>query len=94
MSMDDIVEELIEKGHKKGHEEGRLLQARAAVRRIVALRKLTLRPADEARIDACTDLATLDRWLEQATAAQSVAEALAPPAAVTPARRRRSARSS
>jgi hypothetical protein len=57
-------------------EEGQLMQARSALRRVLAARKLRPGPADEAKIDACTDLARLDRWLDQALVAQTVAEAL------------------
>ncbi|HEU4409287.1 MAG TPA: hypothetical protein VFS43_28775 [Polyangiaceae bacterium] len=69
--------------------EGQLVQARAAVRRVLAARKLKPSPADEAKIEACADLATLDRWLEQALTAETVAEALKGRAAAkAPARRR------
>lgn len=57
-------------------EEGRLAEARDALRRVLVRRRFGLRPEDEARIEACTDLATLKRWLEQAVTAASVAEAL------------------
>jgi hypothetical protein len=87
VSMQNIVEKL--------RDEGRLTQARVAVRRVLAARKLAPSPTDEARIDACTDLATLERWHEQALAAQSVAEALKARAVDrVQGRRRRTARSS
>ncbi len=69
MSTQDIVEKL--------RDEGRLTQGRAVVRRVLALRGLATSAADEARIDGCADLATLDRWLDRAVTAQSAAEALA-----------------
>ena len=59
-----------------GREEGRQVEARAALRRVLALRKLPLSQADEARIDACADLGTLERWLDQAVSAESTADAL------------------
>jgi hypothetical protein len=92
VSMQNIAEKLVE----KGRDEGRLTQARAAVRRVLAARKLARSPADEARIDACTDLATLEQWLDLALAAQNVAEALGTPAVGTAQqrRRRKTARSS
>jgi len=94
VSMQNIAEKLKEEGRKEGHGEGRLAQARAAVRRVLALRKLATSPADEARIDACADLAMLERWLDQGLAAQSAAEALhGGSGGLTPARRRRTARS-
>ena len=80
VSTQNIVEKLRDEGRNEGRKEGRnegqLTQARAAVRRVLALRKLVPSRADEARIDACTDLATLERWHEQAIVAQSVADAL------------------
>jgi len=65
-----------EKGKTEGFEKGRLQAMRSALRRVFARRKLELRPEDNARIDACTDLATLERWLEEATVAESAEEAL------------------
>jgi hypothetical protein len=55
---------------------GRLQATRAALRRVLARRDLALRPEDSARIDACTDLAALERWLEEAAVAASAEEAL------------------
>jgi ClpP class serine protease len=57
-------------------QEGRLTEARAMVRRVLARRGLALAPEDEARIDACEDATTLERWLDQAVTAMTVAEAL------------------
>jgi hypothetical protein len=94
VSMQNIAEKLVEKGRKEGRDEGRLTQARAAVRRVLATRKLAPSPADEARIDACTDLVTLERWLDQALTARSPAEALrGSDAGTTRARRQRATRS-
>jgi hypothetical protein len=57
-------------------EEGRLGAERAALRRVLSRRKLALTPPIEARIDACTDRATLERWLDAAVDAASAAEAV------------------
>jgi hypothetical protein len=57
-------------------EEARLAGARDAVRRVLARRQLAVTPEDEARIEACADLGTLERWHDQAVTAASVAEAL------------------
>jgi hypothetical protein len=70
-------QQLIEKGIEKGLLEGRLTEARSALRRVLVLRQLTPSQDDDARIEMCTDLATLKRWLDQAVAAASVADALA-----------------
>jgi len=45
-----------EDGLKKGIEAGRLSEARAALRRVLSRRKLTLGPEEIARIEGCTDL--------------------------------------
>ncbi|KYF59069.1 hypothetical protein [Sorangium sp. So ce854] len=63
-------------GRREGHLEGRLIEARAALRRVLARRELKLSPEDEARIEACGDLATIERWHEQAVTATSTSEAL------------------
>ena len=65
-------QQLIEKGIEKG-----LTSMRASLRRVLARRHLMLGTADDARIEACSDLATLERWLDQAITAASVAVALA-----------------
>jgi predicted transposase/invertase (TIGR01784 family) len=64
------------KGLEKGEIAGRLKATRSALRRVLARRKLDLRPEDSARIDACTDLATLERWLDEAAVAESAEQAL------------------
>jgi hypothetical protein len=56
--------------------EGRLEEARSSLRRVLARRRLLLTAEDGARIDACTELATLERWVEQAVDAASTADAL------------------
>ena len=64
----DVKEEL--------REELRLEEKRTDLRRVLARRKLVVAREDDARIDACTDLATLTQWLDQAVDAPSAAEAL------------------
>jgi hypothetical protein len=56
--------------------EGRMEEARSSLRHVLALRKLALSAEEEARIDACGDLDTLRRWLDQAVVVASAAEAL------------------
>jgi len=64
------------RGLAKGLVKGGLDATRSALRRVLARRKLELRPDDNTRIDACTDLALLERWLEEAAVAESTQEAL------------------
>jgi hypothetical protein len=67
---------LIEQGIDTGIEQGKLLATRAHLRRVLVRRQLTPTRADDARIEACADLATLERWLDRAVSAASVADAL------------------
>jgi hypothetical protein len=60
----------------KGLLEGRLTEARSALRRVLARRQLMPSKDDDARIEACTDLATLERWLDRAVTAVSASDAL------------------
>ena len=57
--------------------EGRLTATRISMRRVLARRQLTPNKDDSARIDACTDLPTLERWLDQAITAFSASDVLA-----------------
>jgi hypothetical protein len=59
-----------------GIERGQVTGARAALRTVLARRGLPLSVALEARLDACSDLATLDRWLGLAVTAMSAEDAL------------------
>jgi hypothetical protein len=72
-----LIEEGIEKGRLEGRLEGRLTEARAALRRVLARRQLTPSQDDDARIEACTDPAILERWHDRAVTAVSVSDALA-----------------
>ncbi|WP_437516549.1 hypothetical protein [Sorangium sp. So ce1099] len=71
-----VQERLIEKGIEKGIDVGRLEEARAALRRVLARRQIELSPGDDARIEACVELKTLERWHDQAITAASASEAL------------------
>jgi hypothetical protein len=62
---------------EEGAREGQLTAARAALRRVLARRQLALSKNDDARVEACTDVATLERWIDQAVTAASVSDALA-----------------
>ncbi|WP_437574138.1 hypothetical protein [Sorangium sp. So ce887] len=73
----EVTERLVEKGIERGQQQGRVTEARAALRRVLARRGLALSPAQEARIDDCSELVTLERWLDQAVTSASAEEALA-----------------
>jgi hypothetical protein len=53
-----------------------LQQARSVLRRVLTRRALVTTAEDEARIDACVDVATLDRWIVEASTASAASEAL------------------
>jgi hypothetical protein len=61
---------------QEGQQEGRLTATRASLRLVLANRQFTPSKDDDARIDACTDLATLERWLGRAITAASVSDVL------------------
>jgi hypothetical protein len=69
-------QQLRREGEQEGQQEGRLTATRAALRRVLERRQLTPSKDDDARIDACTDLATLERWLDRAITAASVSDVL------------------
>jgi predicted transposase YdaD len=70
----------IEKGHQKGRAEGRaegLAEGQAkSVLRILAARRVHVDDAARQRILSCTDLATLDQWLERALTATRLSDVL------------------
>jgi len=74
--IDKGIEKGVEKGLLEGRLEGRLTEARAALRRVLARRQLMPSKGDDARIEACTELAILERWLDRAVTAVSVSDAL------------------
>jgi hypothetical protein len=67
-------QQLIDTGIEKGVLEGRLTATRASLRRVLVRRQLT--PNKDACIDACADLATLERWLDGAVTAVSISDVL------------------
>ena len=71
-----VKQRLVEEGRSEGRSEGRFAEARAALRRVLARRQFVLSSDDDARIERCADLVTLERWLEQAVTESSVHEAL------------------
>jgi hypothetical protein len=69
-------QQLRREGQEEGQQEGRLAATRASLRRVLAGRQLTPSKDDDARIDACSDLATLERWLDRAINATSISDVL------------------
>jgi hypothetical protein len=69
-------QQLLREGQQEGRQEGRLTATRDSLRRVLAGRHLTPSKDDDARIEACTDLATLERWHDRAITAASVSDVL------------------
>lgn len=86
MAMEDanmepvIIEDLVkfgeDRGLRKGRMQGMRAEERRSLRRVLSLRKITLSPEQEQQIDACKDIETLRRWLDQAVFAETAADAL------------------
>ena len=55
-------------------ETDRVVYARSVLRRVLTRRGLVVRPGDAARVDACTDVSVLQRWLEEASVATTADE--------------------
>jgi hypothetical protein len=75
----ELTEELRKAERKEGRRKGRLAEARVILRRLLARRGFELSADEEARIDACRTLATLEHWIDEAVVASSAAEALGLP---------------
>jgi hypothetical protein len=60
----------------QGLSEGRLTATRASLLRVFAGRQFAPSKDDDARIEACTDLATLEHWLDRAIIAASASDVL------------------
>jgi flagellar biosynthesis/type III secretory pathway protein FliH len=63
---DVLIEEGLERGLEQGLERGRTEGARNVVLRVLARRGVALSQAVRARIEACTDLATLEDLIDRA----------------------------
>ena len=71
-----FVQRLIERGKLDGLREGKLDGLRDALLRLLARARITLTDDDRSRIQACTDAATLDRWVENVLGAKTAADVL------------------
>ncbi len=59
-------------GHDEGQQEGRLVEKRAMLQKLLATRSLSA--AHHAQISACDDAAALDGWIDRAIAGATSAE--------------------
>lgn len=67
----DIAKEHFALGRLDGVLEGRLVEARANVLRVLEVRGLKVTKKQAALIDMCSDLATLERWHDLAITAKA-----------------------
>jgi hypothetical protein len=75
-----LVGEIVKLDPEAGREvyaEGALREVRKNLRLVLTVRGIPVNPDQEARIEACQDLATIERWHRQALTAASADEALA-----------------
>ena len=66
----------LREGELKGLREGELKGLREALLRLTTRAGLTLTEDDRARVQACEDAATLDRWIENVLGAKTAADVL------------------
>lgn len=62
------------RGEVRGRIQGKVETKAEAVLKILTKRRLTITPVQRRQIEQCTDLKTLDRWLDQALTAASADE--------------------
>jgi hypothetical protein len=71
-----FAQQLIDRGKVQGLREGKLEGLHEALLRLLARAGIALTEDDRARIQACDDAATLDRWIENVIGAKTVADVL------------------
>ncbi len=63
-------------GHAEGHAEGRMVALRGVLDKLLLRAGLTATAEQRARMDACDDLATMERWIDRALTSASIDEVL------------------
>jgi hypothetical protein len=71
-----FAERLIERGKLEGFQDGKLEGLREALLRLVSRAGIALTEDELARIQACDDVATLDRWLDNVLGAKTGVDVL------------------
>ncbi|WP_437709181.1 hypothetical protein WMF45_33110 [Sorangium sp. So ce448] len=71
-----FVQKLIDRGKLEGLREGELKAKRGTLLRLLARAGIVLAECESARIQACMDITTLDRWIDNVFAAKDATEVL------------------
>ncbi|WP_437794580.1 hypothetical protein [Sorangium sp. So ce693] len=71
-----FVRELMDRSELKGLREGELKGKRDTLLRLLARAGIALTVNESARIHACTDIATLDRWIDNVLGAKTATDVL------------------
>ncbi len=71
-----VLQEHDDEVHGKGHAEGRLAATRESIFEVLEHRKIALDAAQRDRIEACDDIAILERWMLLAIEVRDAAELL------------------
>jgi hypothetical protein len=69
-----FFEAYVEKGVKQGISQGELKHSRSTLERLVARAGIVLTDEQHKRIEACTDLAMLDRWTDNVSQAKTATD--------------------
>jgi len=77
----ELVEAKLAEGHKAGLAEGEARGKIAALLAVLTARGLSVTEVARARIGACEDAATLDRWIARAATASSLEDVFTSPEA-------------
>ena len=71
-----LIDRGMREGELKGMREGELKGKRDALLRLLARAGIALTEDDRARIQACTDAATLDQWVDNVLGAKTATDVL------------------
>ena len=75
-SFPPFIQRLIDRGKTEGIREGEVKGKRDTLLRLLARAGIALTESESARIQACSDSATLDRWVDNVLGAKTAAEVL------------------
>ena len=75
-SFPPFMQKLIDRGKLEGIREGELKGKRDTLLRLLARAGIALTENESARIQACSDIATLDRWVDNVLGAKTATEVL------------------